>query len=147
MDKVWIVTKGEYSDYRIVRMFSDKGAAERYAKTFSRTQYGEDASVEEWDVDRDFDPQRIYWRVVTYSGGHVYAGRDGTGISAHRQEDLPEDVVLNLVADDNARHQWTRMRPGYQQWSVWVQAEEEAKALKIGSDLFAQYKAEKAGIA
>lgn len=46
MDKVYIVTAGEYSDYHIVAVFSDPKQAE-----FCRTTAGYDAEVEEWDIN------------------------------------------------------------------------------------------------
>ena len=43
--KIYIVTDGDYSDYHIEAVFTDKGVAEKYAALHSCN------SVEEWDTD------------------------------------------------------------------------------------------------
>lgn len=138
MDKVWVVTKGEYSDYHIVRIFSNQEQAEKYAATFSRTSYGEAARVEEYPLDGSFDRQSIYWHVIYWHSG--WNGK--TGRSAKREEELPEKETLNEVVDLQKKHNWNTPHLG-----VWVQADSEDKAYKIGSDLVTQYLAEQQGIA
>lgn len=57
MDKVWIVTKGEFSDYYIEGVFSSEEAAQRYKEAAQRYKeeigiIGYDWSrVVEWNVD------------------------------------------------------------------------------------------------
>ncbi len=54
MTKVYIITSGEYSDYRINAVFLDKENAELYIE---RANGGEDrwqeCGIEEWDVDEE----------------------------------------------------------------------------------------------
>jgi len=45
MNKVYIVTSGDYSDYCIHAVFSTSGAAETFCNTFNCDE------VEEWDID------------------------------------------------------------------------------------------------
>ena len=47
--KVYLVTQGDYSDYRVQAVFSTKDEAESYAKIISR-EY-EEAKVETWGMD------------------------------------------------------------------------------------------------
>lgn len=53
MEKIYIVTKGDYSDYHIIACFADKDKAELCAKMY--TGGWEEAKVEEYDIkDNDF---------------------------------------------------------------------------------------------
>lgn len=48
MNKIYIVTTGEYSDYRIVKVFLDKEKAEKYAEVYQKTdKCADNTSVEE----------------------------------------------------------------------------------------------------
>lgn len=48
--KVYIVTSGSYSDYRIMRVYLDKDEAERFVESYNSTKPGEYADIEAWDV-------------------------------------------------------------------------------------------------
>lgn len=50
MEKVFIVTSGEYSDYDIKAVFSTREKAEAYINAKGTDYYWE---VEEWDVDAE----------------------------------------------------------------------------------------------
>jgi hypothetical protein len=50
--KVWVLTSGTYSDYRICAIFSDKATADA-AMELDRDR---DSSVEEWVLDAAADP-------------------------------------------------------------------------------------------
>ena len=49
-DKVWVVTQGCYSDYRICAIFDKEEDANTYRELISTSRYGGDAEVEEWDM-------------------------------------------------------------------------------------------------
>jgi hypothetical protein len=51
MTTVYVVTKGEYSDYRIVACFSNREAADECVAILTKGQrYGVDAQVEEYEL-------------------------------------------------------------------------------------------------
>lgn len=50
MTTVYIVTSGEYSDYRINRVYLDRGEAEAHVKFFNSVTRSEPRRVEEWSV-------------------------------------------------------------------------------------------------
>lgn len=53
MEKIYVVTQGDYSDYHIIACFTDKEKAELCAKIYS--DYYDEAGVEEYDIkDNDF---------------------------------------------------------------------------------------------
>lgn len=85
MDKVYIVTAGEYSDYHIVAVFSDPKQAE-----FCRTKEGYDAEVEEWDIN-----PRKYEGKIWYQ----YECRVESGV-IHK-----ESCIATLNKSDNYIHQ------------------------------------------
>jgi hypothetical protein len=81
MKKVWIVTDGCYSDYKIVAVFSEQETAEICAKA-----QGPDGRAEEWDLDTGAEQYRqglVRWYVGIYADGATWmaqvgeAGRDG----------------------------------------------------------------------
>ena len=53
MDRVYIVTKGNYSVLRIIAVFSNKDIAKKYAKK-SNSKWAP-ARAEEWKVDEDLE--------------------------------------------------------------------------------------------
>lgn len=53
MNKVYVVTKGEYSDYGIERIFSTREAAEKYCATDKDEYYS--PMIEEWDLEDGSD--------------------------------------------------------------------------------------------
>jgi len=50
MDKVYVVTQGDYFENRLCAIFSDKTLAETYIRAFGDF-CGEELAVEEWDLD------------------------------------------------------------------------------------------------
>ena len=51
MKKVYIVTSGEYSDYRIEAIFSEKETAERLVQKYNDLDRWDEWRVEEWALD------------------------------------------------------------------------------------------------
>lgn len=52
---IYICTSGEYSDYGINAVFTDRELAEAYARDFSRDSYGGKIEVEEWTANITLD--------------------------------------------------------------------------------------------
>src|SRR5438309_10228406 len=50
MDKVFIVTSGEYSDYGIDAVFSTEELAQKFIDSFSKSGY-RDMEIEEWKLN------------------------------------------------------------------------------------------------
>lgn len=55
MSKVYIVTEGEYSDYRIEACFSTKKKAQEYIKNAKQVNTRYYPDIEEWDLDEQSD--------------------------------------------------------------------------------------------
>ena len=54
--KVYIVTSGDYDDYRIDEVFSTKEKAEEYIEYF-----GDDCHIEEYNLDNPIEPKERTW--------------------------------------------------------------------------------------
>lgn len=120
--KVYIITKGEYSDYSIYAVAIDKQRAEELKRYF--TDNCDDAIIEEYDID-DYKP--IHEGKTQYC---VYFRTDGT-VYIHKPSWFEKDQN-KIIKDFNYGHK------------IYLWAIDEAHALKIASDKFAEYKYRKA---
>jgi hypothetical protein len=140
---VWIVTAGTYSDFHIVRVFSDADKAEAFLESLG---HDPGADIEEWILD-DWQPQRTWWRVELWDDT-----LDAKLYGAYRSEEEPDQI--------NVFHQTTRMQENvrlpafwFRQhdddrpfWIGWVQSPTKDRAIKIATELVAMAKAHIAGI-
>ena len=51
MQKIYIVTQGEYSDYRICGVFDDKDLAGKFITSFNSPSYHDVMMIEEWNLN------------------------------------------------------------------------------------------------
>ena len=127
MAEVYVVTRGDYSDYHICAVSLDKGKAEKLAKVYS-TRYDK-AQVETWEVDTVADVNALNGRRQYY----VWIRADGT-VSTHLNNYDYNDFTEDVFSDVN-----NSLRFG-------VYAVDEAAAIKIAAEKRAMYLAEKEGI-
>lgn len=66
MDKIYIVTTGEYSDYHIVKVFNDKQKAEKYIQLYNqKNDYEYDKlDLEEYDITNTVPEYKDYIHIV-----------------------------------------------------------------------------------
>ena len=120
---IYVVTCGEYSDYRIIAATTDKEKADRIHAMYCGTGYGSDRAndIEEY-IDGKIEDSYPHWSVDLDSEGNVtridgpYEGR--------------------WMYDDGDVH--GNKEYGY---VVSVYAEDREHASKIASDKFAEYRA------
>lgn len=123
--KIYVVTKGSYSDYHIVAATLDKEKAEAIAKRFS--DKWDDCDVEEYE-DCEVDT-RPYWN-VTFEGST-------SNIIDCKLSDMGEyDIGLLNVFRKNI----------YRESYVTVAADTEKEAIKIAAEKRAEYLAKKEGV-
>ena len=124
---IYVVTRGEYSAYRIIGVYDDLPLAERVAELMSGDTAR--ASVEEWTLNASpagaYPPASLRWSVDVRDDGRVSASR---------------------VAADDYEPDYDPFRFG-SGWSVVVWAPDEATARTVGQDSIARHKAERAGLA
>lgn len=67
MNKVYVVTRGEYSDYGIEAIFTNREAAEKYCAVHPNI-YGDEPMIEEWDISEgtEIECEKVY-RAIFFS--------------------------------------------------------------------------------
>lgn len=136
--KVYIVTKGIYSDYRIVSVWTDKEKAEKMAKYYS-CDYDE-AQVEEYNLDPDMPDDistvRDFYHVCYNSPIGLLPTWDAY-IIPKRGEDAENEMEWWMDKDD---YSWFTM-------DILVdRVKDKDHAIKIAQDKFAELKAMQEGI-
>lgn len=114
--KVYIVTDGDYSDYHIEAVFTDKRQAELYSAFHC-------GNVEEWETDKSFFDERTKLFIV-----HK--------ISVHR------GGVFEVNETYFSPRQFTRIdEKPFCDITIYVCLEErdDKKALKIAQDMYAEH--------
>lgn len=117
--KLYAVTKGEYSDYHIDALTTNRARAEFVAKKCS--DKWNDAEVEEYE-DREV-VERPLWRVLI---------KDRKRYPSM----LSYEDQFTFTGDINRVYETNRESNTY---CIYVEANNEAHALKTASDIFAQY--------
>lgn len=123
MTTVYVVTQGEYSDYRIVGVYSTKEAAEALCKKLNTRKYHDEAQVEEYGVDN-----------IAYGSKYIVRVTD-TGEEVERY--TVEDV--NDTLSERAEKAWKGGILG-------MSTRGYDAALKVARDRLAQLKAEEGDI-
>lgn len=119
--KVYVITKGCYSDYHICAVETDKEKAKLLAQRFSSSY--EKAEIEEWDTDANPD---IYESKYCYSC--FYHEKDKK-ISVLRGESFDYYDGIPSIAPYGC--------------FVKVAANDDETAMKKASDIFAKFRAER----
>lgn len=129
--KIYVITKGSYSDYHICAVTTDKEKAERLALFY--TDRWDEAKVEEFEEDEiPDDCMPIYF--VRYKNGKWYI--DNCGIESPDHEAEHAFFKRNYV----------RGTYDFDSFYCDVMADDEEHAIKIAQDLYAKKKAELMGL-
>lgn len=125
MDKVYIITHGDYSDYTICAVFSTRDKAEEYIQQHGNTYY-----IEEYSIDDEVEQSEI-WSVEI-------------GLSSHKIK------RCEWCDDDWSRERVDKFRvfePVFQneEWSVKMilRADSMSRAIKVANERVAQIVANK----
>lgn len=114
MNKVYIVTSGEYSDYHICAIFASRDKAEAYIKAKNdaeRTEYEHDEwdvsttkyNIEEWDLGDNY-VNVAYWKVYGFirtslafekQSAHIYVW-NANGVDNHIVNDVSNSIKTIL---------------------------------------------------
>ena len=122
-DKVYVITKGDYSEYHICAVTLDERRATNLNRLF-------DGKIEEWTLDEAVKDDRLF--VVEFP------------------EDAPPKVRLPEYDYEYMLYggETNRVVDWYGDCDVvFVLARDEGHAMKIAQDVYARWKAEKEGIA
>lgn len=114
--KIYLVSQGCYSDYRIEAVFSNKQDAEDYAKMIGKTGWSGSAEVETYDLDPVGPVERFRKGYRLYD---VDVGPRGGVTSGLASYDWDEQQYV--------RQQTFNHKPGvYYRGKVWSKSEEHA---------------------
>lgn len=129
MDKVYIVTEGDYSDYHIVCVFKEdeKELAEKYASLCSG--FVEEHEFKKILTDSFFQQFEI----------HIYEPEKKYLVEPSYFSEAREYNIIKETKEYYNKPRWSH--------EVYVRAKDKEHAVKIALDLFAKYKAKKEGIA
>lgn len=123
--KVYVITKGEYSDYHICAVAATKEIAEKLQKIYSEDSWG-DAIIEEYDLNEARDDVKVFYD-VTFTNEKVSA-------------------CFNEYGEKESIHFFKGNKWQSDRLIVCVRARDEDHAVKIAQDRRAEYLAKKEGI-
>lgn len=126
---VYVITKGEYSDYGIEAVTLEKEKAEELREKYSDDWC--DANIEIYDTDDYYVEKGRFYRVSIGKRSTIEVEKTNFVIS------VKDKNKVILVKD------W---RTNSEKYVVYVKAKDEEHAKKIGADLVAKYKAQQQGI-
>lgn len=116
MQKVYIVTDGDYSDYRIVAVFSTEEKAKEYIQTT-----GEGDDYVEVEVDVPYERKERVWCIEMMVSDH-----EVTSYGVERYYDNVEDCIR------------LRRRRFGDTLSLWIKADTQERAIKIANERIGQ---------
>lgn len=149
--EIYVVTRGDYSAYGIMRVFLDKTAAEDFVKIVNEGAAGsyDDAEIEIWI---DGVARKPSW---TPSIPSTFAEQDRQSTDVWKIEIYPEDEgLLHWYWQSEANSSWEIsemnssgiwVRDNEPDW-IQVYARDLEQGKKVVHDLVAEHKAKKAGL-
>jgi hypothetical protein len=123
-DKVYVITKGIYSDYHICAVTLDKSRAERLKKLLYENY--EEATIEEYTLNEYKENGNVYY------------------VEFH--DDAPPTIGLDEYDGSYLYENVPCVLDWYDPIRVYVRAKDEQHAMKIAQDEYAKWKAEKEGV-
>lgn len=82
---IYIVTQGEYSDYRIVAVFTEEADAVKFVETYKngeRRWYSDEPEIETWPTN-PYTSEQLRLGLMRYE---AFIDKDGNNARAHRSE-------------------------------------------------------------
>lgn len=118
--KIYIVTRGEYSDYKIYAMFTTKEKANAYIQ-----QNGTEYNIEEYNLDEEVKKKTQLWRIIfNIEDGKLYGA---SPISCDRNK-VVDTCYIKLL--------WKKLNIIF-----YIDADAMNRAVKVASERFAAVKA------
>lgn len=129
--KIYVITKGVYSDYHTVAATTDLETAKKLAERF--TDRYDDARIEEFD---EASPVILpMWLVSFYQDGSVKMCEKRSPSDSYAYSHLNACSTMN---------DWNK--PNTQYITVYVEADTQERAIKIAAEKRAEYLAQKEGM-
>ena len=119
---IYVITRGEYSDYHICAVTTEKEVAEDLKRKFS--DRWDEARIEKYDTET--------YKLYKFEKMYCCYDANGIIIASETEYDFFETFTIKKNINGDL-------------W-VYVNADNEQDALKIASDKFAKYRAEQLGL-
>ena len=112
--KVYVITKGIYSDYHICAVTSNKKTAKILQKMYSENSWS-DARIEEWDLNGDPEEIRLMFRVVfgnieticefdEYESREAIYSPKGSGVITVHVRAKDKESAIKIAAERKAEY-------------------------------------------
>lgn len=122
--KIYVITKGIYSDYHICAVATDKEKAEELAVKFNKEYYHTNIEIYDTEDYRELLRYKYVYSCLWY--------KENNSIKVNRQDDIYDYDKTDYIPK--------KTRYGAY---VYVLANTDEEALRFASDKFAKYRAEK----
>ena len=134
--KIYMVTSGEYSDYKIHGVFSKKEKAQKFVDIMEKPDFS-DFDIEEWELDK-FDSLVEKFMKKKLSIYAVIMFKDG------RLENIEEEKKRYVWIDEalSKKYNIWKTRDDEVRIAMWVIAKDEKHAVKIVNEKRTQLIAE-----
>ena len=130
--KVYVITKGTYSDYYICGVALTKERAEEICRL--KTDWYESAQIEEYDTDDiQANEYKQMWKCDR--------AKDGTWKAKSYYDEINR-IEYGTFGLCDYNYKTRRCETDYDVFYAYVAADDEEHALKIAQDMYAQKKAE-----
>ena len=143
--KVYIVTKGSYSDYHICRVFFDENLAKEYCKSISDDSFDGEAVVEKYEIGKDNKSWKLGWRVDRNinRGERKDLKKDEVYWGSNCLEELDESEDGYYYSSDsfNVKNN-VFFTDGYGRWVFYLEAPNKEAALKIANERYMKVQTE-----
>ena len=125
--KVWLLTRGEYSDYSVVGIYSTKKKAQKTAAFMERIEQGDVHEPKEWEMD---DPHPHPEGFLPF---YVWMDEEGNVINEPNTGFLSQPPAAEITKVDCRTYDSSSWRVTC--WRVTCWAKDAAHAIKIAGDL------------
>jgi hypothetical protein len=129
MDKVYVITAGEYSAYHIVGVMTDKIKAQEYCDRYNTGHLYSSAGIEEYELDEVYNRKYLYKTYICRDHKNKVVQRT---MYLESSKDLPDKDYTSGIFPTNNEHE--KIALGY--------ADTAEKSQKIAQDYWAQLQAE-----
>lgn len=120
MSTIYLVSKGDYSEYHVLAVFDDKAKAERYAEL-------ERGYVEEYQLNPEFREPPNGWFAWS-----VQMDRDGNGVYGVTR--VYQMSASSSIDDVNFEYGWQPTRGVRPAVSFYVWGKDEEHAIKVANE-------------
>lgn len=143
--KIYVVTSGEYSDYGINIVTTDRNVAETYIKNHSDKDWHNslsDYQIEEYEDYQDLskDLNELKLKELTYKFEAVLSKKNGYAEVKPWKHFYYEEKAIGTRIEK--RSEWN----GDEDYYIYVHCDDYDKAFKIACDMFHKKAAEELGL-